>query len=84
MWKCGICDAEVEDDDAEQIYDVGTAVRIQKMLRFPDGSMRLLGQGIARCRIEAVLQEEPYLRAAVSAMPEEPADDAETVLGTIE
>ncbi len=67
------------EGDADQIYDVGTAVRIQKMLRFPDGSMRLLGQGVARCRIEAVLQEEPYLRAAVSAMPEESADDSQTL-----
>ncbi len=70
---------EDADGEADQIYDVGTAVRIQKMLRFPDGSMRLLGQGIARCRIEAVLQEEPYLRAAVSAMPEEDADDSQTL-----
>jgi len=65
--------------DAEQIYQVGTAVRIQKMLRFPDGSMRLLGQGIARCRIEAILQEEPYLRAAISAVHEETADDSQTL-----
>jgi len=70
---------ERERSDAEQIYRVGTAVRIQKMLRFPDGSMRLLGQGIARCRIEAILQESPYLRAAISAMPEEAADDSQTL-----
>ena len=77
-------DAEEEErgeelDESERIYRVGTAVRIQKMLRFPDGSMRLLGQGVARCRIEAVLQEEPYLRAAVSSMPEEEADDSQTL-----
>jgi len=77
-------DDELDDEDellsdAEQIYHVGTAVRIQKMLRFPDGSMRLLGQGVARCRIEAVLQDEPYIRAAVSAMPEERSDDSQTL-----
>ncbi len=72
-----------DDDDstseADQIYRVGTAVRIQKMLRFPDGSMRLLGQGIARCRIEAILQEEPYLRAAVSPVLEDDDDDSQTL-----
>ncbi len=77
-------DEDIDDDaeassDAEQIYDVGTAVRIQKMLRFPDGSMRLLGQGVARCRIESILQEEPYIRAAVSTMPEEDSDDSQTL-----
>lgn len=72
----------LDDDDltdAEQIYHVGTAVRIQKMLRFPDGSMRLLGQGVARCRIEGVLQDEPYIRAAISPMPEDANDDSQTL-----
>ena len=68
-----------ELDESEQIYQVGTAVRIQKMLRFPDGSMRLLGQGIARCRIDSILQEEPYIRAAVTALPEAGADDSQTL-----
>jgi len=73
-------DVEIElEGESEQIYSVGTAVRIQKMLRFPDGSMRLLGQGIARCRIEGILQEEPYIRAAVSTLPEEEADDSKTL-----
>ncbi|MBD3221787.1 endopeptidase La [bacterium] len=76
---------ELEDDeeddlrDSDQIYRVGTAVRIQKMLRFPDGSMRLLGQGVARCRIDAVLQDDPYIRAQVSPLDEESDDDSQTL-----
>jgi len=76
--------AEEEEDaelgeDVDQIYEVGTAVRIQKMLRFPDGSMRLLGQGVARCRIERILQDEPYIRAQISPLTEETADDSQTL-----
>jgi ATP-dependent Lon protease len=65
--------------DEAIIYKVGTAVKIQKMLRFPDGSMRLLGQGIARCRIEDFVASEPYLRAKVSPIQEKTDDDSQTL-----
>lgn len=75
---------EAEDEDEElpegdDIYEVGTAVVIQKMLRFPDGSMRLLGQGVARIRRKKYTQREPYLVAEVEVLPEPDADDAKTL-----
>ena len=76
-------DIENEDDedieDRDLIYRVGTAVKIQKMLRFPDGSMRLLGQGIARCRIDDFLSDDPYMRARISLIDEEIQDDSRTL-----
>jgi ATP-dependent Lon protease len=71
-----------EDDDIadrDLIYRVGTAVKIQKMLRFPDGSMRLLGQGIARCRIEEFLADDPYMKARISLIEEDVQDDSRTL-----
>jgi ATP-dependent Lon protease len=68
-----------EESEAELIYSVGTAVKIQKMLRFPDGSMRLLGQGIARCRLVEVLAADPYLKARVETLSEEPQHDSQTL-----
>ncbi len=70
---------EDEVDDRDLIYRVGTAVKIQKMLRFPDGSMRLLGQGIARCRIKKFIRDEPYMLAAVELIEEEAQDDSRTL-----
>ena len=61
------------------LYDVGTAVRIQKMLRFPDGSMRLLGQGVARVRVEKITATRPYLKARVRHLPEKPRRDPRTL-----
>ncbi len=72
-------DEEDERDEAELIYHVGTAVKIQKMLRFPDGSMRLLGQGIARCKITAINSDDPYLNAAVEVLPEREEVDSRTL-----
>jgi ATP-dependent Lon protease len=52
------------------IYQVGTAVHLQKMIRFPNGEMRLMGQGITRIRIVDVTQVEPYIKAKIEVMEE--------------
>lgn len=52
----------------QDIYRVGTVLRIVKMLKFPDASYRLLVQGVARCRIEDFTSEQPYLKARVQAL----------------
>ncbi len=54
----------------EDIYRVGTAATIAKMLRFPDGSLRLLVQGISRIQIKEFTQEKPYLKAKVEVVGE--------------
>lgn len=53
------------------IYKVGSAVHIQKMIRFPNGEMRLMGQGITRIRIVEMTQVEPYMRARIETVEEE-------------
>ncbi|MBK8166027.1 MAG: endopeptidase La [bacterium] len=68
-----------EPADRDLIYQIGTAVKIQKMLRFPDGSMRMLGQGIARCRIREFVRDQPYMVARVELIEEETQDDPRTL-----
>ncbi len=64
-------DASVpEEPTAEDLFLVGTAVRIHKMLKAPDGTIKLLVEGLARIRVEDYLQREPYLRAQVRVAPE--------------
>ncbi len=72
-------DDQDDVDDRDLIYRVGTAVKIQKMLRFPDGSMRLLGQGVARCRIKEFVGSDPYMLAKVELIEEEIQDDSRTL-----
>ncbi len=62
----------------DEIYKVGTAVHIQKMIRFPNGEMRLLGQGITRIKILEISQKEPYMRAKVDVLEE--VDDQSELL----
>ncbi len=52
------------------LHQVGTAATILKMLKFPDGSTRVLVQGTSRIRIGSYVQEQPYLRADIEGVPE--------------
>jgi ATP-dependent Lon protease len=58
-------DAEVEDPKPEDIYGTGTAGMILKMLKMPDGSARIMVQGIARMEITEFTVLTPYFRAKV-------------------
>lgn len=52
----------------DQFYDAGTAAQILKMFRVPDGSVRLLVQGLARIRRLELVSEDPYLVVRIEAM----------------
>jgi ATP-dependent Lon protease len=62
-------DAE-DEQSAESIFRVGTIVAVTKTMRFPDGSMRILGKGICRTEITEFLAREPYLRARMRCHPD--------------
>ncbi|HWP34149.1 MAG TPA: endopeptidase La [Thermodesulfobacteriota bacterium] len=64
-------DGESPDDpQPEDLYLVGTAAQIHRMIKAPDGSIKLLVQGLARIRIEDYVQRRPFFRAAVRVVPE--------------
>ena len=55
----------VEEPLQDDLYPIGTATHIHKMFKLPDGSLRLIVQGLARVRLDRIVQTRPYLRAAV-------------------
>ena len=63
-------DASVEEPQQEDLFTVGTASHIHKMFKLPDGSLRLIVQGLARLTLDSVTETRPYLRGKVSAAPE--------------
>ncbi|MBI2828705.1 MAG: endopeptidase La [Acidobacteria bacterium] len=63
-------DASVEEPQQDDLYRVGTASHIHKMFKLPDGSLRLIVQGLSRLTLEQVTDTRPYLRARVSAAAE--------------
>jgi ATP-dependent Lon protease len=63
-------DAAVEEPQQGDLFTVGTASHIHKMFKLPDGSLRLIVQGLARVTLEAVVETRPYLRARVQPAAE--------------
>ena len=63
-------DASVEEPQQADLHQVGTASQIHKMFKLPDGSLRLIVQGLSRLTIGEVTSSKPYLRARVQTAPE--------------
>ena len=63
-------DAATEEPTQDDLYPVGTATHIHKMFKLPDGSLRLIVQGLERLRLTRLTRAHPYLRAVV-----EPAEE---------
>jgi ATP-dependent Lon protease len=52
---------DVEQPGWDDLYDVGTAAIVHKLIKVPDGTLRILVQGVERVRLESRLQDDPYL-----------------------
>ena len=63
-------DASVEEPGQADLYPVGTATHIHKMFKLPDGSLRLIVQGLSRLTLDEIVSTHPYLRAKVTAAVE--------------
>ena len=59
-------DASVEEPTQDDLHSVGTATHIHKMFKLPDGSLRLIVQGLSRLKLESVVTVRPFLRARVA------------------
>src|SRR5215469_17094779 len=56
---------EVENPLPEDMYEVGCAARVLKMLKFPDNTVRVLVEGLWRIRIKGYEAQTPYLRGKI-------------------
>jgi ATP-dependent Lon protease len=72
-------DMNMEDPGQDQLYGFGTVALIVRMLKLPDGRMRVLVQGISRVRVQALHDDGKVLQAEV-----QPVDDEEPSELTLE
>ena len=72
---------EEEAPDPEGLYSRGTAGRILKMLKYPDGSVRILVQGLKRIEVTRYTQREVFLKAEVRHLQDVfvPSKDLEAI-----
>jgi ATP-dependent Lon protease len=73
-------DMEVEAPKREDVYDVGTVALILRMLKLPDGRVRILAQGLVRAKIQSFEEDGAHITAEVAVMeePEKPEQGLET------
>lgn len=71
-------DSEKEKTLEDDIYRVGTAAQILKMLKLPDGTVQLLVQGLSRVKLNRIFQNEPYLKGEVKEIVIEEPETIET------
>ncbi|MFN7943563.1 MAG: endopeptidase La [Thermoanaerobaculia bacterium] len=68
-------DPSMDEPGEDDLYSMGTAAVIMRMLKLPDGRIRILVQGVARASIEHLSQSEPFLQARVQRIPETPVGE---------
>jgi ATP-dependent Lon protease len=68
---------DVVDPQKEDLYRLGTVVRVLQLFRLPDGTMRVLVEGLHRARVRRFLSADDYVLARVEMLGEEPAQGPE-------
>src|ERR1700744_4637066 len=69
--------AEVAEPAPQDLHEVGCVTRLTKMVKFPDGTARVLVEGLWRIRLKNFLKPEPYLRAGYDLLRDETEDSVE-------
>jgi len=64
-------DVEVEDPESAEIYETGTVAMIMRMLKLPDGRIKILVQGMSKARITEFVGKAPHYSVRI-----EPLEDA--------
>jgi ATP-dependent Lon protease len=72
-------DPSLEEPGQTDLHAIGALTYIHKMFKLPDGSLRLIVQGLTRIRLASVTSTKPYLRAQIEEVPdlEAPGDALE-------
>ena len=68
-------DADTNDPQKEDLYEVGTLGKVLQLLKLPDGTVKVLVEGIKRAKVEELIAHENFLEAKVEVISEEKVKD---------
>ncbi|MBI1782150.1 MAG: endopeptidase La [Sphingobacteriales bacterium] len=71
-------DSAVEDPVVADLEDIGTVAKIIKQIKMPDGGTTIIIQGRRRFKIDSITSEEPYFKAQIKLLEDEPVQDEES------
>jgi ATP-dependent Lon protease len=72
-------DPDLEVPGPKDLFKIGTVAMVHRLFRAPDGTIRLLVQGLVRFRLGEFVQTEPYLKAEIEILPETVEEGLEIV-----
>ncbi|MGN0598228.1 MAG: LON peptidase substrate-binding domain-containing protein, partial [Ruminiclostridium sp.] len=67
-------DASVSDPDINDIYTTGVVAEIRQILKTPDGTTRVLVEGLYKAKFEGIVQNEDYFLFQISEITEKRSD----------
>jgi len=68
-------DEATEDPSPDDLYETGSIVHVMRMLKMPDGRIKVLVQGVMRAKIDKYTQTEPYMIADLTQLVESEAEE---------
>ncbi|GAA4842238.1 endopeptidase La [Paenibacillus vulneris] len=74
---CSQSEVNIEEPTTEDIYRIGTIAKVRQMLKLPNGTIRVLVEGIVRAEISEFLTNEEYYEVQVKELPEQETSDPE-------
>jgi ATP-dependent Lon protease len=70
-------DVSVDEPDMDDLYQMGTLARVKQLLKLPNGTFRVLVEGIARAIITETVSEEPYFIVKIEKFVDRTTKDLE-------
>ena len=79
-------DPELDEPGPDDVFDIGVAGVVARMMKIPDGTIRILVQGTERIRLGDFVAEEPYLIARIEPLPDvvDPSPELEALTRNVQ
>ncbi|GKS10457.1 endopeptidase La [Paenibacillus chitinolyticus] len=74
---CSQAEVNIEEPAKEDIYRVGTISKVRQMLKLPNGTIRVLVEGVVRAEIAEYIANDEFYEVNAKELPEEEVNDAE-------
>ncbi|ASS66351.1 endopeptidase La [Paenibacillus sp. RUD330] len=74
---CSQSEVNIEEPTEEDIYRIGTIARVRQMLKLPNGTIRVLVEGVTRAEIQDYVAREECYEVSIRELPEEESTDPE-------
>ncbi|RED64093.1 ATP-dependent Lon protease [Cohnella lupini] len=74
---CSQSEVNIEEPTQEDIYQIGTLAKVRQMLKLPNGTIRVLVEGVSRAEIEQYLPNDEFYEVLAHELPEGQTNDSE-------